>query len=305
MALTFRQLKVLEAVVSTGSITLAAERVLISQPAVSKSIAALEEQVGFEIFKRLGNRISLTEKGDALYRETSRLLGIVDDFDSVVTDIRERGAQRMRIATTHMLSQSNFLAEALGHFCQMHPRAQLQIEAMSRQDLVRVAMTQRADIVMGYLPFTSPDVAASTIGASRICAIAKAGQYFADKKTLVAQDLKDQPLITLFERSRLRRVFDQYLYQAGIRPTIRAEVANASVTLQLAQQNMGLGISDEIAISGLNLATQGMEIFPFEDGPELELGFIDRLDRDHSDYTEQLKDLISNAWRQSQPDTLS
>lgn len=294
LSIKLRQLEILDAIISTGSITAAAERVLVSQPAVSKSLGALEMQVGFRIFDREGNRITLTEKGRALYEETRRLLGAVENFDGIVEDIRTRGVKRIRIATTQMIASSAFLATALAEFCAQHPNVRLELDAMSRRDLIRSVAGDRADIAIGYLPITSPDAAARQFGQSRICAVARRLGPLSDVEVVGAPLLSQVPAILLFERSHLRRAIDQYMYRSGYTLRVRAEVANGAAAIQLARAGIGVSLSDELSLSGAD--TGDLDIRPLDEELVLQIGFIHRLSGATSAYQTLLQGHVEKSW---------
>lgn len=292
--LTIRQLSILDAIVATGTVTAAAERVHVTQPAVSKTLSALEAYVGFQIFERRKKRLILTEKGLSLYKETRRLLGMVDDFGVIIEDIRKRGAQRIRLATTQVIASSDFLAKALAEFCAEHPNLHLEIDTMQRQDLVRAATGDRADVVIGNLPFTSRDVVTSKFGESHILAIARKDGFLEGFETVTADILSRMPIIFLFERSRLRRILDHYMYRSGVSLEIRAQVASSHTTIQFAKNGAGVGICDGLSLANTDLSD--MDICPFDELLAMDIGFLRPQNSSITEYQARLEELIVASW---------
>lgn len=296
--LTIRQLKILEAIVESGSVTAAAQKMHVTQPAVSKTLSALETYVGFEVFERRKKRLILTDQGQSLYGEARRLLGMVDDFDQIVDDIKKHGAQRLRLATTQVIGGARFLADALAEFYVAHPNLHVEVETMQRQQLVRTAIGDRADVVIGNLPFTSTDVVTSEFGQNRILAIAKKGTFLTSLDCLTAADLSQLPVIFLFERSRLRRIFDHYMYRAGVTLQIRAQVASSNTTIQFARSGLGVGICDGLSL--INADLSGLDVCVFDEPLSMGIGFLRRNGDTVSGYRRDLEQMIVAHWEQQE-----
>jgi DNA-binding transcriptional LysR family regulator len=291
---TIRQLQALDAIVRTGTVSGAAERMHVTQPAISKTLSSLEEHVGFQVFERYKKRLVITEKGEALYFETQRFLRTHDNFGDAVNDIRSHGARRIRIATTQMISSSRFLADALNQFCAHNPQVRAQVEVLTRQGLVRAATAERADLVIGVLPFTSSEVTTQAFGQSRLYAVANQGTFLAGVEKLSLSLIASLPVIVPFERSRLRRTVDQHLYSTGRELSVRAEVANNAATLSLAASGVGVGICDDIGLETIDLSK--FDICEFETDIFIEIGFIHRVDGRRNEYQKQIEALVERAW---------
>src|SRR6516165_1029836 len=95
--MNLRHLEILRAVVEGGTATAAAQRVRLTQSAVSRSIAALEQEIGFRLFDRIKQRLVLTKEGGAFFQETERLLSGLDELQNVAGEIRDRTFARLRL----------------------------------------------------------------------------------------------------------------------------------------------------------------------------------------------------------------
>lgn len=293
--LTIRQLKILDAIVETGTVTAAAKRIHVTQSAVSKTLSAVETYVEFQIFERRRKHLVLTERGLSLYKEARRLLGMVDDFGDIIVDIRDRGAQRIRVATTQVIASSGFVTAALSEFCFERPNLQLEIDTMQRQDLVRAAAGDRADVVIGNLPFTSSEIVTSKFGENHILAIAKKGTFLENIQTVTAQNLSQMPVIFLFERSRLRRIIDHYMYRAGKSLQIRAQVASSHTIIQFAKNGGGVGICDGLSLADSDLSE--LDICAFNEPLSMDIGFLRRQNDTDNAYQKRIEELIVANWK--------
>ena len=89
------------AIAETGSFSLAGERLFLTQPAISKRIAGLEQQLKVRLFDRLGRVVSLTEAGRALLPRAYQILGVLDDTRRALTNLNGEISGRLTLATSH------------------------------------------------------------------------------------------------------------------------------------------------------------------------------------------------------------
>src|SRR5690606_14764761 len=96
-----QHLQAFVAVAETGSFSAAGERLHLTQPAISKRIAILEQQLASSLFDRVGRKISLTQAGLSLLPNAKRILQDVADAHRAVTDLRGEVRGQLSIATSH------------------------------------------------------------------------------------------------------------------------------------------------------------------------------------------------------------
>ena len=89
------------AIADTGSFSAAGERLFLTQPAVSKRIAALEAQLGRRLFDRVGREVALTEAGLALLPRARRILAELDDSRRALGNLDAEVGGRLSLATSH------------------------------------------------------------------------------------------------------------------------------------------------------------------------------------------------------------
>ena len=292
-----RQLKLLSALVETGSVTKAAEEIGVTQPAASKALASLQELAGFRVFVKQNNRIQLTAKGLSLLDEANRLVRISEEFDGIVADIRERGAQRIRIVTTQSIFSSSAFAESLAEFSRTYPNVRFEIESATRDELIRAVETERADIALAFGPMPARRVTAEVFGRSQLCAVSKRGGMLAGVKDVDAAYLSRCPLVVFFARSRHRRLIDQFFERSGHSPNIFAEVANASASISIASTGAAIGICDAHYVQ--DRPNFNLDIRPL--GPEmsLDIAFVQRTNANQGEYILGMKQIIARRWNRS------
>ncbi len=104
------------AIAETGSFSGAADRLFLTQPAISKRIAGLEQQLGVRLFDRLGREVTLTEAGRALLPRAYQILNVLDDTRRALTNLTGAVSGRLTLATSHHIGLHRLL-----HCCGLSP----------------------------------------------------------------------------------------------------------------------------------------------------------------------------------------
>lgn len=125
-------LHVFLAVAETGSFTRAAERVFLSQPAVSKRIAALEAQFGTRLFDRIGRRIHLTSAGQALLTQARVILNDIEEAKRRIANLSGEVSGRLDFGTSHHIGLHR-LPAALKRFHHDYPGVRLDLRFMDSE----------------------------------------------------------------------------------------------------------------------------------------------------------------------------
>ncbi|ELT95494.1 hypothetical protein CAPTEDRAFT_59870, partial [Capitella teleta] len=89
------------AIVDTGSFSEAGEKLFLTQPAVSKRIAALEEQLGTSVFDRIGRQVTLNEAGKVLLPRARKMMALVHDTKLEIINLSGEVKGPLSIATSH------------------------------------------------------------------------------------------------------------------------------------------------------------------------------------------------------------
>ena len=128
----FAALKAFVAVAETGSFSVAAERLFLTQPAVSKRIAALESELDARLFDRIGRTVTLTEGGVALLPRAQKLLMELEDSIRAISSLSGEVRGTLRFATSHHIGLHR-LPPTLKRFTQIYPQVRLDIRFMDSE----------------------------------------------------------------------------------------------------------------------------------------------------------------------------
>ncbi len=164
--LTLHQLEVFVAVAEEVSVGRAAERLNVSQPAVSASLAALQREVGTELTERDGRRIRLTPAGKELHRYASLVLGLVDEGTEAARAANEKASRPIRIGATSSLV-THVVAPILSRLRERDPTLQFSLDMGNRSQVWRQLESHATDVCLttappSNLPFVSVAVMANS-----------------------------------------------------------------------------------------------------------------------------------------------
>lgn len=121
------------AVADSGSFTAAAERLFLTQPAISKRIAQLEQQLGARLFDRIGRQVYLTEAGHALLPRARQVIRDLDDMSRAISGLSGEVSGTLRIGTSHHIGLHR-LPPVLRQFSRAFPKVQLDIHFIDSEE---------------------------------------------------------------------------------------------------------------------------------------------------------------------------
>lgn len=144
-------LKAFLAVADQRSFSLAAEHLYLTQPAISKRIALLEQQLDCRLFDRIGRKVFLTEAGSALLPRARNILASVEDAQRAMGNLSGHVGGKLQLATSHHIGLHR-LPPFLRRYTQMYPRVALALEFMDSEvafDAIQRGALELAVITLG------------------------------------------------------------------------------------------------------------------------------------------------------------
>jgi len=146
------------AVAETGSFSRAAERVFITQPAVSKRISSLEASLGVPLFDRIGRSVQLTDAGRALREKAYRIVSEVEDVERLIRNFSGEVGGQLRMAASHHIGLHR-LPQPLQEFHNHHPTVALEMQFMDSEGACLAV--ERGEIELAVV--TLPENAATSL----------------------------------------------------------------------------------------------------------------------------------------------
>ena len=241
-----RDIRLLWEVATSGSVTRAAERLHVSQPAASAAIRQIEEQLGFTLFTRDKRRLELTPKGRALLPEISNALAAMSSLDRLADELRTDTAQRIAIACT--ASSTTVLPRAIRFLHEQMPKARIVVRTGLSVDIASMVAEQRVDfgIVVGDLVPQGCGVA--DIGSLGLYAIMLPDTDLAAQERIPLQAFGARSYITLDRKLQIGSLTARKFEEAGLTFSPAVEVMQFNAACAFAEAGYGIAILDALSI---------------------------------------------------------
>lgn len=208
------------AIAETGSFSLAGERLFLTQPAISKRIAGLEQQLKVRLFDRLGRVVSLTEAGRALLPRAYQILGVLDDTRRALSNLNGEISGRLTLATSHHIGLHR-LPPLLRAFTRAHPQVALDIQFLDSEVAYEEVLHGRAELaVITLAPQTREPVHAVAVWDDPLDFVAAPEHPLAANGPITLEDVAKHPAVfpggNTFTHHIVRRLFEAQ----GLTPNI-------------------------------------------------------------------------------------
>lgn len=200
------------AIAETGSFSEAGERLHLTQPAISKRIAGLEQQLGIRLFDRLGRQVSLTEAGRALLPRAYQIINVLDDTRRALVNLSGQISGRLTLATSHHIGLHR-LPPLLRAFTRAHPQVSLDIRFLDSEVAYEEVLHGRAELaVITLAPQTREPVRAKAVWHDPLDFVAAPEHPLAQLEHVTLEDVASQPAVfpgeNTFTHHIVKRLFE-------------------------------------------------------------------------------------------------
>ncbi len=233
MAITHRQLEAFDALMSAGVMTRAAARLGVSQPAISRMIADLEESFGFTLFVRSSRSMVPTQRARTLHLEVQRSFLGIGHIEAIAVGLKERGEGQLRLGVVPSLLP--VVSSALiAPFAASHPAASISIEVVATLNALDWASFRQTDLGITHEPMTSAGLTMTSIGRTQAVCVVPAGHRLTRlDRTVCPSDLLADPFISYKPDSSFRADIDRIFAAEGLLRDLRFEARTSAAVCEL------------------------------------------------------------------------
>ncbi len=232
------QLRTLVRVAELGSLSKAADRLCIAQPALSRQIRMLEEELGTRLFDRHGRGMVVTEQGRTVLRHALRILKEVDAIKADVIDETDAFGGHVSIGLPPTVS-AMLAAPLLGAILAAHPNAKCRIVSGYSLYLLDWIYRGEIDIAVLYDPQSIISLKSEPLIEEDFHVVAPAGSGLSPDEPVPFAALAGRPLLLPSINHGLRQIVEQCAQDRGIGLDVRVEVDSYSTLLQLVADGLG------------------------------------------------------------------
>ncbi|NKB28399.1 MAG: LysR family transcriptional regulator [Rhodobacteraceae bacterium] len=259
-----RQLEAFRAVMTYGGVGRAAEVLNITQPAVSRLISSLEQDVGFALFERAGRGLAPTPEAELFKREIDTFFMGIDRVRTAAVAIREsrRAQLRMTVMPAVALSVGPQIVEAI---LSRYPTAEIALDVHTAPRIADLVGAGQYDLGISHHDRPRADI--EELGhwfMECVCVMAR-DHPLAGKARLTPKDFAGQPVVLLSYQTSTAQKIEQMFVAANVRPQIRVEAQPSYAAFALAARGLGIAIIDKS--TACTLASDAVAILPLH--PEI------------------------------------
>jgi len=239
--MNIRQLEAFHTTIETGSVTLAGERLGISQPAVSKLLRSFSEACGFQLFTRSGGRLVPTLEARMLAVEVERMFSGTKRIARLAEAVRNREWGEVTIAAPPALA-TLYLSHALSPFLAEQPDIHFTLQSKTSPRIGELVAAGQIDIGLSVLPFDHPNVSAEVIMRFAMVCILPTGHRLAEKQVIEIDDLRNESFISLFRDDCSLMTIDRAFQLKGVQKRNRIEVPLSETACSFVANGVGVSI---------------------------------------------------------------
>lgn len=239
MALNFDLYKSFYFVANNESISKAAEQLYITQPALSRSIKQLEDELGCCLFTRTPKGVRLTKEGEILYEYIDKAYSFISTAEKKINDVKNLLEGEVKIGTSDTLCKY-YLVPYLSLFKTLHPGIKIHILCNSTPGIVELLKAGKIDFGLINMPFYDEHLNFKKIMDIQDCFVAGEKYKHLSGRMQHLSDIVKYPLLLLEKNSNSRLYIDRYFESNSIAVTPDFELATMDLLTRLAEFDFGI-----------------------------------------------------------------
>ncbi|TIM43912.1 MAG: LysR family transcriptional regulator [Mesorhizobium sp.] len=252
---------VFNAIMITRGAGAAATLLDTSQPAISRSLAKLEAELGFKLFDRIRGRLVATREGELFHAEVKANLVGLDRLKLRAAQIKEVGTGTIRVASLSALGHG-LVPRAIVAFSRKHPQVRISYQVRTSNVVRDLVASGSFDIGLAADEVDTSGVLHSVFNTPRAVCVMPKNHRLAEKAVITPTDLTDEAFLALSPEDTVRVAMDRVFAAQGVRPRILIETPYGLTIAILAAKGMGIGLVNPSVIADRMIA--GIIAIPFE-----------------------------------------
>ncbi|BAO44276.1 LysR family transcriptional regulator [Thiolapillus brandeum] len=241
------------AVAETGSFSQAAKRLHLTQPAVSKRIALLEDELGLLLFDRIGRHSRLTHAGGVLLPRARELILKAQDLKNQATSLTQKVSGPLTLGTSHHIGLHR-LPDVLRHYRKDFPDVQLDIHFMDSEEACRAVDKGELEMAIVTLPSeTPPNLRTRKLWRDELCFVTAPVHELAGRKRVSLKQLTQYPAVLPGPTTFTRAILEKALLKHGLTISLGMSTNYMETLKMLTEINLGWSLLPRIMLTRAKL----------------------------------------------------
>lgn len=232
------------ALARTRNFTRAAEELNLSQPALSRAIQKLEEQLGQPLFERKPREVMLTDLGELLLERSQHILKLMEDTFAELSEAGRRG--RIRLGAIPTIAPY-FLPSLLSTFAKVHPEISVVVQEDTTENLIKRCSHGEIDLAILALPIIAKYLEVEPLFDEELLLVLPVGHPLSASKSIAIDAVEGYPFVMLSEAHCLSDNIATFCRRKSVQPVTVERTSQLTTLQELVTLNHGVSIVPEMA----------------------------------------------------------
>lgn len=268
-----RNLQVFVYVIEEGTLARAANRLNTSQPAASRLLRLLEQDLGVALFERRKKRLIPTAAGTQFYPEAARIVASVEGIPALLRQIESGFSAPLRVAC-HLRVVDGIVIPALARLTERAPNLRFHLEVHTRRNLERLIVQELFDVGVGLLPFSTDSYVREILCEVELQVLVCASHPLASKNYVTLSDLTKYRYVGLPKQTVIRGAIDEMFQKEGLQLDPFHEFSISAAGHHFVRETKAYTISDPVSI-GAELR-EGLTFVPLRPSSIVRYGVFEK-----------------------------
>jgi DNA-binding transcriptional LysR family regulator len=244
--LNLRQIEVFHAIMATGSISEAGRLLHVSQPAVSRALATIEQRVGFALFERIKGRLHPTKEAAKIFLAAESIHEEVSRLNEMIGTLAAQGSGVLSIGSTPSFAEW-LVPETVGIFIKRYPAVHIQYRPQSMDALLPQLLLGQIDVAISTVDPDHPNLETKSLPLGRIVCVLPRRHRLASEPVILPDMLAGETLIGYGSHTPLGMRVQAFWNAANMTPKI--EVRSPQTAYAFVRAGVGVALVDTYGIT--------------------------------------------------------
>ena len=239
--MNLNQLKIFYLAAKRKNLSVAAEELYITQPAVTKGIQRLQEFYDMKFVDHIGKKLVLTDAGEVLYEIAEKIFELESKAEESIRDFQERKRGRIRILSSESFGDY-YLPRIIIPFSKTYPLVRISMNILPTEQVVEHTATLNNDIGFISYPVDHPKLLVKEVLEDQLVVITRPEHPLTRHPALAPRHLEDQLLIMHETGSAPRRAFERFIRKNDLSVTVHLELSSNRAIKRAVEDGIGIAL---------------------------------------------------------------
>jgi DNA-binding transcriptional LysR family regulator len=239
--MNLNQLKIFYYAAKNGSLSVAAQALFITQPAVTKGIQRLQEHYEIRFVDFVGKKLVLTDAGEELYKIAEKIFELENQAEESLRDFQQRKRGHIRILSSESFGDY-YLPQIIIPFNKAYPLIQVSMNILPTEQVVENTASLNCDLGFISYPVAHKKLVVKEVLEDKLVIITPRDHPLAEKKHLAPKDLEKHPFIMHEKGSAPRRAIEEFIHKNRISVKIPLELSSNRAIKRAVEEGVGIAL---------------------------------------------------------------